>query len=139
MNILLYGRPEDKITEKLWNIILEFADKNSAEKYNTILNLAKRLRLDRNDPKIVLLSATSKQELQQIVALKELLSDTRIILILPDGDQDTISMAHKLYPRFLSYIDSNFDDVKEVVSKMVENMNRGENYSDLSSITANNR
>jgi len=43
----------------------------------------------------------------------------RIILILPDEDNETITMGHTLFPRFSTYADSDFKDVAAVLKKMI--------------------
>ena len=63
----------------------------------------------------------------RIYALKDLFDGIRKIIILPDGEQVTISLAHKLYPRFLSYIDSDFSDVAAVLKKMATSANSKNN------------
>lgn len=120
MNILLYRNNDDKITKKLWKIILETAPNYSAEKYYKIGDLNNRLRQQRDFPTIILISADGKREFQRLLILRELFKDTKIILVLPDRDKNHISMAHSFFPRYLTYIDGNFEDVKAVLGKMLE-------------------
>ena len=80
---------------------------------------------------IAILLAASKEELQELVSVGELLEDIRIILVLPDTDRDTVANAHILRPRYLTYVDSDFSDVAAVLSKMLSNIHldkrRGKN------------
>ena len=62
------------------------------------------------------------KELEKILTLQDLLSDIRIILILPDRTPNTISKAHKLAPRFLTYLDSDFGEIKAVLHKMLKSL-----------------
>ena len=43
----------------------------------------------------------------------------RVILILPDADPQTIARGHNLRPRYLSNIQSDFQDVAAVLRKML--------------------
>ena len=72
----------------------------------------------KNNIEIVLLTARTKKELKELIGLREFLSDIRVILILPDRDHETISDAHALYPRFITYIDGDYSDLKAVLTKM---------------------
>ena len=54
-----------------------------------------------------------------MLSLRKLLSDLRLILILPDRDRDTVMSAHALRPRFLTYADGNLDDIAAVLRKML--------------------
>ena len=71
--------------------------------------------------KIAVILATNKQELEEFVSLRELLDGLSIILILPDRRNETISRGHCLYPRFVTYVDSDFKDVAAVLEKMIRN------------------
>ncbi len=68
-------------------------------------------------------------------SMKDLIGDIRIILILPDTEGDTISLGHKLYPRFASYADGNFKDVAAVLEKMLGNgyLSNGSNRTETQS------
>jgi len=132
MNVLFYGPKNDKSTKELCKVVFEGVPKSKTEKCSTLADLTRRLRQPQNNIGIALLTAKTKKDLEDLVALRELLSDIRVILILPDRDHDTISMAHALYPRFLSYIDRDFDEVKAVLSKMLFSLNLNKSYRHLS-------
>ncbi len=66
----------------------------------------------------IILQISSFSELQSVITLKELLIDHRIILILPDDDSGTATLAHTLRPRLITYRDSDFLDVAEVLTRM---------------------
>ena len=126
---------KDKNIKELCNLVFKGVPKSQMEKCTTLADLTRRLRQPQNNIGIALLTAKTKQDLEDLVALRELLSDIRVILILPDRDHDTISKAHALYPRFLTYIDRDFDEVKAVLSKMLFSLNLNKNYRQP---TANN-
>ena len=50
----------------------------------------------------------------------DLLQELKLVLILPDDDQDTIVKAHTLRPRYLSWVDQNFIDIGAVLRRMVD-------------------
>jgi hypothetical protein len=65
--------------------------------------------------------------------------DVRIILVLPDTEEQTIAMAHRLRPRFLTYIDSNIAALGTVVSKMCEDTRDVEVFQNNNGRLATNR
>lgn len=69
---------------------------------------------------VFILMAINREELLKIISLREYLIDIPIILILPDADMSTVKKGHALYPRFLSYMDSDFTDVAAVLNKMIQ-------------------
>lgn len=68
--------------------------------------------------KIAVLLAATRQELLDLKSLWPLFEDKRTILILPDGEEETVAMAHSMRPRFISCGDRDFHDVIAVLEKM---------------------
>ena len=63
--------------------------------------------------------AATRQELLDLKAMWSLFEDLRTILILPDGEKETVAMAHTMRPRFISCGDRDLRDVKAVLEKMM--------------------
>lgn len=85
----------------------------------SIEDLTMQLRQSLYDEIIAVLMIADQNDLSDILSIHHLLRDTRLILILPDHDETTISKGHELYPRFVSYIDSDFSDITAVLDKMI--------------------
>ena len=121
MKMLLYLPHEDGVGTKLLGIIEGLAVNGKIEIYRSIDSFVQRLRKPTFDIDIFILMAANKKQLSDILLIKEKLRDIKIILILPDRESDTISRGHELYPRFVSYIDSDFKEVGAVLEKMIKN------------------
>jgi len=106
MRLLLYTPVSGGFGEQLQKEIGELIPINDVEVYRSIENLSQRLRQRAHDLSIALLHAARKQDLTDILSIRDLLRDVRIILVLPDRDESTIAKGHTLRPRFLSYTDS---------------------------------
>ena len=120
MDVILYLPLEDgrgELIKKLTDIIVHV---DRAEVYRTVETFSSRLKQPTEDTPIALLLAPSKKDLREILSISDLLSDIRIILILPDREDDTIAKGHSLHPRFLSYLDSDFKEIADVMGKMLE-------------------
>ncbi len=127
MNILLY-EPVGEGNNKQFHRMIEGLDLECGmEIYRTIESLSQRLCQPGKNLTVAVLLATSKQELLEILSIKELLFNVRIILVLPDREEDTITKGHSLRPRFLTYADSNYGDIAAVLSKMLGDNGNGEN------------
>jgi hypothetical protein len=46
--------------------------------------------------------------------------DIRILLVLPDTEEETIAMAHRFQPRYLTFVDKNIPALATVVERMRE-------------------
>jgi hypothetical protein len=69
---------------------------------------------------IAVLLASNGIELTQFLSLDEYMVDIPLILILPDQGRETVSTGHRLRPRFISFLHSDFTDVSAVLAKMLE-------------------
>jgi hypothetical protein len=58
-------------------------------------------------------------EMQEILAIRPMLTDLDLIVVLPDRQVETISMGLKLFPSFLTYIDGNLADISGVLTKII--------------------
>jgi hypothetical protein len=122
MKVLFYTTQSDADAEQVQNVIETLIRQNQLEMYRSFKSLSHRLCQPSNDLDIAVLAAANGKELRKILSLSDLLSDIRIILILPDSKPDTISKAHAIGPRFLTYLDSYVEELQSVLSKMLDNV-----------------
>lgn len=85
----------------------------------SIEELTRRLQRLYDQNTIVILQAQDKQQLARMVSLRDVFQGVRIILLVPDREEETIVLAHRLRPRFLSTSESDFSDVMSVLQKML--------------------
>jgi len=104
---------------KMWNFIQTQSWYGQVEIYYTLEKFYQRLTQSGSSNAVTVLLIASRQELENIVQYAELLCDQKIILVLPDRAQETLSMGHALYPRFISYTDGDLKDVTSVLHKMI--------------------
>jgi hypothetical protein len=69
---------------------------------------------------ILILVPQNRSQLEALIHKGDLINDHPILLVLPDRDLRTVSMGHKLYPRFVSYLDGDFACLSAVLGRMVE-------------------
>ena len=120
MKLIYYGSTDNGDGKRLQQVIKSVVPVENTEIYRSIEELGKRLRLPTSDVSIFVLFTKSKTELFDLILIKKWLLDLRILLVLPDGDNETITMGHTLYPRFLTYADGDFKDVEAVLKKLTE-------------------
>ena len=118
-SVLLYIPVTGELEERIQRAIGPQVLNEETEAYRTIDNLSQRLVRLGDKPTIAVLLAPTRKELLDLYSIRHQFSDLRIILILPDQEEETITRGHRLYPRFLSYVDSDFKDVAAVLGKMM--------------------
>jgi len=120
--ILIYANLKDSSKERLFNEI------SIIPKLGPIIvhdheSFAHVLKWNVSDPRVIVFLALDHDDLAFVLSQKKFLSDYRLIMILPDSNEESISKGHSLYPRFLTYRDGDFKDVAAVLEKMLEYMN----------------
>lgn len=118
--VLFYVPTEDDtpLSLKLFDVIERVGVQKQSEIYRTIDELSCRLRCPEGRPRLGVILTPSRQDLLEVLSIRELLHNLRILLILPDNEFDTVTQGHILRPRFLTDIEGNFSDLAEVLRKI---------------------
>lgn len=122
MTLLVYSTKTNGAEERLLRVIELLLPQKKLKFYRSIDDLSARLRQPVFNPRIIILLAASRKELENILSIRKLLEDAKIILIVPDTDPATLARGHTLRPRFLSDCNSDFVDVAAVVGQMIKNL-----------------
>ena len=126
MNVLFYVPNTDRAGERIFRIVDMIGRKAKTEVFRSIRDLSNRLSQPDITSAIAVLSAKTEEDLKDLVSIRHMLSDLSLILILPDRKEDIRAIGYGLFPRFLTYMDSNLGEVAEVLDKMLENCHRKE-------------
>ncbi len=102
INVLIYSGKTREATEALMRAIQFIVPTEQCRCCFSTVELALCLRQPRSTPVLGILMAGSRNDLAELLAMKDLLRDMELIVILPDRAEETVSMAHGLRPRFLS-------------------------------------
>ena len=119
LNLLLFSTVSQRTGRRLDKILGYPSQKT--EICRTISSLSSRLCQPKYDLDVAVFVAASKDELDGLLSINNLIDDLPIILVLPDQDCTTVSRGHVLRPRFLTYLDSDFSDILAVLKKMGAN------------------
>jgi hypothetical protein len=121
MNVLFYLPIKSEIDARIQEVVEMTGSMAKTEIFRSIENLSSRLRRPAEGFTIAVLVAGNKKDLVDFSFIRHLLSDTPIILVLPDRKESTAIIGYGLVPRFLTYVDSNLMEVGAVLEKMFEN------------------
>jgi hypothetical protein len=120
MNILYYTSTINGAGKRLQEAIESVVQAENTEIYRNLESLIQRLRRPTQLLDVSILLANSRTDFLDLLSIRDLLLNLRIILILPDGNTETITRGHTLFPRFLTYANSDFKDVAAVLKKMIQ-------------------
>ena len=120
MDLLLYASTTHEAAKRLQKVIDTLLPGENREIYRDIRSLSQRLREPPEGRRVVVLLASDRQDLSAIQSIRGLLSDVPVIVVLPDRKTDTITQGHRLRPRFLTFLDSDFMELAGVLVKMAK-------------------
>ncbi len=126
MNLILFVHQDaSQQGEALQKQMIEYFGENIIQMVHTFNALKYILKQPGgcNLQEVYVLLAESPRRLQELFCLIDLLDGRRIVLILPDDTRTTVSMAHRFYPRFFTYINTIYDDLCAVLYKMINPKN----------------
>jgi hypothetical protein len=88
----------------------------------SLMALDKQLRKPLGPSSIGIMIPSDDDELADLIGMRHLLRDMRVILILPPGARPDMghTLAHMLRPRFITRTDENLDEVTAVLRKMMD-------------------
>ncbi len=89
------------------------------EVFKGLPELADRLRKPRDASLVVLVLGPSHEDLKRIFGLREYLQDARILLVLEDLNPETIALAHRVKPTFISDLESGTTGVLSVLRQLL--------------------
>jgi hypothetical protein len=117
--VILYARVMEGAGEKLFQFIQSMTPAQETEIYDSIDQFSQRLRQPRGELTVAVIIANSKEDLLNLLFIRNLLQNIRIILVLPDREEETIEKGHRLYPRFVSFLDGNLEEVAVVLNNVL--------------------
>ena len=118
MTVLFLSDSKNEAKNLLLRVLYMIVPKNKITLINDVGELEYHLRQQLHDNSIAVLLPANISEMTAIIALKGIFGDMPIILIMPDRQNNTISLGYKLRPRFITYADSDFLDVAEVITRL---------------------
>ena len=124
MNLHVYIPTEEINESSLIQLIGERTPQFQIKIFRSIKDFKTRLKKPRYTFTVAIVFAPNRQDISDILSLDHLLRDIKIILVISHDNHGTLSMAHILRPRFISYfsfsskeIDSG--EITSVLQKML--------------------
>jgi len=118
MQLLFYSSGDDQNEKRLEAAVHKVIPESKIEHFKRLDDFRERLGRQIEPDSIAVLSASNREELQQMQLLRGLLTEIYVIIVIPDRKKSTINLAHLLLPRFLSQKKDNFMDLSKVLDKM---------------------
>jgi hypothetical protein len=120
MGVIAYSQDKTKSGKRLLEIVKGGASDHNLEIYASMDELTERLHRPLMDVSVAVLHAATHSELMDMIYLGNLLSELRVVLVLPDSEPDALEKAHMLHPRFIASAENDFKHLGSVLKRMME-------------------
>jgi hypothetical protein len=120
MDVIFCSTLENGNQAQLQEVIKTVLPKQDTGIHGSIESFSKALSKPWFESRIAVLYPATGDDLTALLSIRDLLEGTRIVLILPDRNEETVKKGLKLYPRFYSYADGDFSVVAAVLDKMIK-------------------
>ncbi len=132
MKLLLFGDISNEQIRRLQRLVNNQLPGIHVKPIISFENLLRHLRKPLHRVAAIVMFLSSEEAIGQVLGLKALLRDTRLILVLTDNDKKTLSMALQLNPSFISYLEMGVNDILSVLRKIfIRNFRGVESVKDL--------
>jgi hypothetical protein len=120
MKIFLYSKVGDPSGNRLNKLIETHLPGVEMAVYRTIDDLSQSLRHPTEDLGVAILLISNQEDLRNILSIRHLFQNVRIILLLPSKETEIVTLAHQLRPRFLTDIYTDLAEITAVLKKMLK-------------------
>jgi len=93
--------------------------RDAVEVFRDVASFAERLRRPKDPFSVVIVLGPSDDDLKNVAPLREFLKDSRILLVLRDQSEETISLAHRVLPTYITYLDNGTAGVVSVIRQVM--------------------
>jgi len=80
---------------------------------------SRELMRPREGTPIAVILLSRREELLDAVSIRDIIHEYRLVLILPDREEGTVSLGHTLRPNFMTYKKGNLRELESVLKKML--------------------
>jgi hypothetical protein len=119
MNVIFYSSTIDEMTTEICKSLENSRHNVGLELHHSIGSLERRLRQPLNGIALVIQYVSTQDDLSATIALKEVLHDLPVILIMNKTGGEAMTKARLLRPRFIFGTDDNIEDMCLVFEKML--------------------
>ena len=122
MTVLLFSSELRKAEHQLRQILQGLGQ--GVEVYRSIRRFAKRFERPRGDLSLIILLIPNHEILSELIAMRDQMYDLPIALMLPDSNRKTILIGHQFYPRFITFTDTDYQDLTLTLQNIISRDNR---------------
>jgi hypothetical protein len=121
MEVLVFANPKDASKERFF-VEISKVPKLSPKFVLERESFANILMENITDRKVLVFLAYDQEDLSLAISLKDYLIDTRVIMVLPDSQGETVRRGLSMGPSFITDSNGDFKDVIAVLEKISDDV-----------------
>ncbi len=122
IKILLYRNSREKIGERINSLIRDRFPQLDIIVSDSIQEISSTLCRPLHEISVIILPIASTFELAAFQNLNSVFEKSRVILILPDRDVETLAKAIRIKSSFITYFDNDIKDIASVLEKLMKKL-----------------
>jgi hypothetical protein len=119
MNILFYAPVMDREGRQLYRQVEKRTIEWGLEVHRSLESLSRRLRQPMNEVRAAILYTVRREDFLEMLSIRDLLGDIRIILVLPDRTEEILRRGHNFKPSFLAFPGDDQGAVTSVLDRLI--------------------
>ena len=119
MNVVCYGYPIDDIFRTAWEKMQKTSPDLGLELHRSLKSFTARLRQPVRNIAVVMLYLADKETLSDLVAVRPLLNDLPVVILLNDQEPEFLKFSHELRPRVIVYTCWKAEDICAVLQRCI--------------------
>jgi hypothetical protein len=119
MNLFVYLPAFSEKSRRFLDGVRLLSSEISVEVFDTRAGFIRRLRQPKDDSLVAVFFDPSHEDLESVRNAREFLVNVPLLLVLSDQDELTMTLAHKLLPLYITYVDSDLSQLFSVVRKLL--------------------
>ena len=120
MNLFFYMSRTNGKGADLLRAVVSLVSAGSLEVFPDLHSFNRRIRKPKNSFTVSLIWNPTKEDLREIGAMREFLAGTRILLILPNQDEEMVALAHRILPTYIAYVDDGVSEIVAVLDRLMK-------------------
>jgi hypothetical protein len=90
------------------------------ELFTDFEELVMGLKRPEAEPAVIVLVISNLTEMEAFLILRPALQKAEVILVLPDASRETVGLAQRLNPYYISLVGENFVDLATVIDEILQ-------------------
>jgi hypothetical protein len=120
MNLFFFIARPGGHEERLLGAVAPIVSHGSLEIFRSFRGFDERVRRPKDAFTAAVVLNPSKEDLRRLISIRGFFKETKVLLVLPDQEEETIALAHKVFPTYIAYLEADASELVSVLRRLAE-------------------